>query len=59
MTGFGDLNLKIPSILAISILMSRINFMLNRVENENSFITLGPVFACDQWSANVPFYSRI
>ena len=29
MTGFGDLNMKIPSILAISVLMSKINIMLN------------------------------
>ena len=42
MTGFGDLNLKMPSILAISIFMSILNFMLSWVENEKSFITLAP-----------------
>ena len=29
MTGVGDLNLKIPSILAISIFMSSVNFILS------------------------------
>ena len=29
MTGFGDFNLKIPLILAISIFMSNLNFMLS------------------------------
>ena len=37
MTGIGDLNLKIPLILAISV-----NFMLSCVEHEKSFITSGP-----------------
>ena len=39
MLGFGDLNLKIPSNLAISVFMSILNFMLSCVENEKSFIT--------------------
>ena len=42
MTGFGDLNLKSPLILAISVFMSSLNFMLSLVEHEKSFITLGP-----------------
>ena len=47
MTGFGDLNLKIPSILAVSIFMSCLNFMLSWVEHEKSFITLGPDCLCN------------
>ena len=39
MTGFGDLNLKMPLILAISVLISSLNFMLSRVEHEKSFKT--------------------
>ena len=46
MTGFSDSNLKFQLILAISVFMSRINFMLNRVELEISFIALGA------WSAS-------
>ena len=42
MTGFVDLNLKFPMILAISEFMSSFNFMLSGVEHEKSFITLGP-----------------
>ena len=42
MTSFGDLNLKFPLILAISVFMIRLNFMLGRVEHEKSFITSGP-----------------
>ena len=41
MTGFGDLNLEFPLILAISVFMNRLNFTLNRVEHEKSFITFG------------------
>ena len=39
MTGFGDLNLKFPLIMAISVFMSSLNFMLSRVEHEESFKT--------------------
>ena len=39
MTGFGDLNLKFPLILAILVLISSLNFMLSSVEHEKSFIT--------------------
>ena len=39
MAGSSELNLKIPSILAISIFMSILNFMLSLVEHEKSFIT--------------------
>ena len=42
MTGFIDLNLKFPLILAISVFISSLNFMLSRVEHEFFFITLGP-----------------
>ena len=42
MTGFCDLNLKFPLILAISVFMRSYNFMLSWVENEKSFITSGP-----------------
>ena len=51
MTGFGDLYLKFPLILTISVFMSRLNFMLSRVEHEKSFITSGPGrkrFTCKQ-----------
>ena len=34
MTGFGDINLKFPLILAISVFMSSFNFMLSRVLHE-------------------------
>ena len=43
MTGFGDLNLKFPFMLAVLVFMSNSNFMLSRVEHEKSFITSGPV----------------
>ena len=36
MAGFSELNLKIPSIFALSIFMSIFNFMLGRVEHEKS-----------------------
>ena len=39
MTGFGDLNLKLSLILAISVLISSLNFMLSRDEHEKSFKT--------------------
>ena len=42
MTGFGDLSLKYPLILAISVLMSCLHFMLSGVKHEKSFITLRP-----------------
>ena len=42
MYGFGDLNLKIPFIFAISIFMSCLNFMLSCVEHEKKIITSGP-----------------
>ena len=37
------MNAKMPMIDGILKLMSRINFMLNEIEHENSIITLGPV----------------
>ena len=43
MTVFGDLNLKMPSISAISVFMISFNFMLSLVEGEKSFITWRPV----------------
>ena len=42
MTGFCDLNLKFPMILAISVFMSISNFMLSWVEHEKTFITSEP-----------------
>ena len=36
------INIKMPTIVGILTFMSRINFMLSWVENENSFITSGP-----------------
>ena len=44
MTGFGDLNLKFPLILPISVLMSSLILMLgrSRAEHEKSFITSEP-----------------
>ena len=44
MTGFCDLNLKLPLILAILVLVSSINFMLSRVQHEKSFRTSCLVF---------------
>ena len=37
------INVKMPTIVGILIFMSRINFLLSRVEYGKSFITLGPV----------------
>ena len=34
MTGFDDLNIRFPLILAISVFMSSLNFMLSKVEHE-------------------------
>ena len=42
MTGFSDLNLKFPLILAISLFMSSFDFVLSRVELEKCFITSRP-----------------
>ena len=42
MTDFGDLNMKIPLILSISIFMSSLNFMHICVEHEKSCITSEP-----------------
>ena len=42
MTAFGDLTMKSPLILAFSVFMSSLNFMLSSLEHEKSFITLGP-----------------
>ena len=36
------INVKMPTIVGILTFMSMINFMLNFVEHEKSFITLGP-----------------
>ena len=38
MVGFCDLNLKFPLILAISVLMSSLNFMLSRDEHEKFLV---------------------
>ena len=34
MIGFGELNLKFPLILAISVFMSNLEFILSRVEHK-------------------------
>ena len=47
MTGFGDLNLKFPGILAISVFMNSLNFLLSTVEREKSFITSEPEMIID------------
>ena len=44
MNGFVDLNLKIPLILAISIIMNSLIFMLSWYEHEKSFYNLGVWF---------------
>ena len=36
------INVKMPTIVGILTLTSRINFVLSRVEHGKSFITLGP-----------------
>ena len=36
------INIKMPTIVGIFIFISRENFMLGRVEHEESFIILGP-----------------
>ena len=36
------INVKMPTIVGILTFMSRIKFMLSRVEHEKSFITSGP-----------------
>ena len=54
MIGFGDLNLKFQLILAISVIMSSLNFMLSRVEHEKSFITSGPGGKSHQHSVIYP-----
>ena len=38
MTGFGDIGLKFPLILAISVFIGSLNFMFSRVEDEKCFI---------------------
>ena len=43
-------NVKMPTIVGILKFMSRINFVLNWVEYEKSFITPGPDLSC-KWSA--------
>ena len=37
------INVKMPTIVGVLTFMSRINFMLSRVEHGKSFITSGPV----------------
>ena len=45
MTDFGDLNLKIPLILAISVFMRRNSFSCSaELRMKKSFITSGPRF---------------
>ena len=36
------INVKMPTVVGILIFMSRKNLMLNSVEHEKSFLTLGP-----------------
>ena len=38
------INVKMPTIVGILTFMSRINFVLSRVEHQNFFITSGPDF---------------
>ena len=40
------INVKIPTTVGILTFMSRINFMLGRVEHEKSFVTSGPGLPC-------------
>ena len=42
MTGFGYLDLNFQLILAFSVFMSHLNFVLSRAENEKRFITSRP-----------------
>ena len=42
MIGFGDLNLKLTFILAISVSTSSFHFMFSNVEYEKRFFTPGP-----------------
>ena len=42
------INVKMSKIVGIFTFMSRINFMLSRVEHEESFITIGPDL-CDTY----------
>ena len=44
-----------PTIVGILTFMSRINFLLSRVEYEKSFMTLGPVVAA---SMNYQGYTK-
>ena len=44
MTGFGDLSPKFPLVLAMLIFMSSLNFMLNKIENDISFIMSSPAY---------------
>ena len=45
LTGFGSSNQIFPLILAFSVFISSLNFILRRVEHEKSFITLRYVHA--------------
>ena len=62
MSGFGDLYLKFLLILAISVFISSLNFMLSRVEHENFFI-LGPRHLCckleEQFDSRLPIYGTL
>ena len=68
MTGFGDLNPKFPLILAISVFMSSLQFILSRVEHEKGSITLGPgikpaspdsqSLVCIDWGGQDGTYSK-
>ena len=40
------INVKMPSIVGILTFMSRINFVLSRVEYKKSYITSGPGLPC-------------
>ena len=44
MTAFGDLNPKFSLVLAISVSMNSLNFMLSRVEHEKRFINVRSIF---------------
>ena len=50
MAGSSELNLKISSILAISIFMSILNFMLSLGEHEKSFKTSALYFCTDLYN---------
>ena len=48
------MNVKMPTIVGILTLMSRINFMLSGIEYENSFITSAPDYLITLVNVNAP-----